>query len=93
MVIIRGVNVYPSVIEEVVRGNGEISEYQVEIDRVDSLPQMRIAIEAKANDGDAVAASLAAETAAPALASKRSILARNFVSLDAALARNLSLPV
>jgi phenylacetate-CoA ligase len=45
MVVIKGVNVYPSAIEEIVRSCGGIDEYQVEIGRHQSMAELRLRIE------------------------------------------------
>jgi phenylacetate-CoA ligase len=45
MVVVRGVNIYPSAVESVVRGCGGIAEYQVEVDRRRSLPELLIRVE------------------------------------------------
>jgi phenylacetate-CoA ligase len=45
MVIIRGVNIYPTAVEEVLRGFPEIAEYQVEVSRCRSLLEMSVRIE------------------------------------------------
>jgi len=45
MVIVRGVNVYPSAVEEIVRGFEDVSEYRVHITEADALTQMRVEIE------------------------------------------------
>jgi phenylacetate-CoA ligase len=45
MVIIRGVNVYPSAIEDVLRGCGGVAEYRVEIATVRSMVELRLQVE------------------------------------------------
>ena len=45
MVFIRGVNVYPSVIEKVVRTFPEIVEYQVEVNTQLALPELLVEVE------------------------------------------------
>jgi phenylacetate-CoA ligase len=45
MLVVRGVNVYPSAVEEIVRSCGQIAEFQVEICTGQSLPEMSIQIE------------------------------------------------
>jgi phenylacetate-CoA ligase len=45
MVIVRGVNVYPSAVEEIVRGFSEIAEYRVRITQQNSLAEPRLEIE------------------------------------------------
>jgi phenylacetate-CoA ligase len=48
MLIVRGVNVYPSAVDQVVREHAGVAEYQVQIDRARDLPEIRVAIEADA---------------------------------------------
>ena len=45
MVIVRGVNVYPTAVEDVLRGFAEIAEYQVEVDRSRDLMELSLRIE------------------------------------------------
>lgn len=45
MVVVRGVNVFPSAVEEIIRGFQEIGEYQVSINRAQSLTELAIQIE------------------------------------------------
>ena len=47
MAIIRGVNVFPSAIEELVHATGGIEEYQVELSSADELVEMKVTIEAR----------------------------------------------
>ena len=46
MLVVRGVNVYPSAIENIVRGFDAIAEYRVEIQNHRTLPELHIRIEA-----------------------------------------------
>jgi phenylacetate-CoA ligase len=56
MVVVRGVNVYPSAVEQVLRGSGGIVEYRVEVSGDQTLPQMRIEIEAEPrHEGEEIA--------------------------------------
>jgi phenylacetate-CoA ligase len=48
MVIIRGVNIYPSAVEAVLRGFSEIAEYQVEVSRRRCLLEISVHVEAPA---------------------------------------------
>jgi phenylacetate-CoA ligase len=48
MLIVRGVNIYPSAVEDVLRGFPEIAEYQVQVDNSASLPELTVRIEAGA---------------------------------------------
>jgi phenylacetate-CoA ligase len=45
MVIIRGVNVYPSAVEEIVRSCGGIAEYRVQLSTRHHLPELSLEIE------------------------------------------------
>jgi phenylacetate-CoA ligase len=45
MVVIRGVNVFPAAVDEIVQSCGGIAEYQVQIDSARALPEMVIQIE------------------------------------------------
>jgi len=45
MVVVRGVNVYPSLIEEIVRGCPEVAEYRVELDCRQALMELSVEIE------------------------------------------------
>jgi phenylacetate-CoA ligase len=57
MVTVRGVNVYPSAIEAIVRELPEVAEFQVEVSKRQMLEELGIRIEV-AGDGAAVAAKL-----------------------------------
>jgi phenylacetate-CoA ligase len=46
MIIVRGVNIYPSAVEDIIRSVPEIVEYGVQVDRSNALSQMAIQIEA-----------------------------------------------
>jgi phenylacetate-CoA ligase len=52
MVIVRGVNVYPSAVEEIVRAAGAVAEYQVEISATNALPELSLQIEPRADCKD-----------------------------------------
>jgi phenylacetate-CoA ligase len=45
MLVVRGVNIHPSAVEEVVRSQENIVEYRVEVNRRNTLPQISIQIE------------------------------------------------
>jgi phenylacetate-CoA ligase len=45
MVIVRGVNIYPTAVEQIVRSFPEVAEYQVRISRKGALTQMHIILE------------------------------------------------
>lgn len=50
MVIVRGVNIFPSAVEEIVRAVGGVDEYQVQETNAGDLPELLIRIEAPAGD-------------------------------------------
>jgi phenylacetate-CoA ligase len=56
MLVIRGVNVYPTEIESVLLSDARVSPHYliVEDRRVESRPELRIAVETVAGDGDVV---------------------------------------
>jgi len=45
MIIVRGVNIYPSAVEEVIRSCSEIAEYRVHINQSQALTELRTEIE------------------------------------------------
>lgn len=45
MIIVRGVNIFPGAVEEVVRRFSEVIEYRVEVDSRGALPELRLQIE------------------------------------------------
>jgi phenylacetate-CoA ligase len=51
MVIVRGVNLYPSAMDAAIRSVAGIREYQVEIDKRRTLPEIKVRFEA-VGDGD-----------------------------------------
>ena len=63
MVVVRGVNIYPSAIEQIVRQFSEITEYQVQITTKDAMTEMHIAAEIAASDPDSVRVAHALEKA------------------------------
>jgi phenylacetate-CoA ligase len=46
MVVIRGVNIYPTAIEKVIRGISEVAEYQVTQTTRDSMAELKVSVEA-----------------------------------------------
>ena len=52
MLVVRGVNVYPSAVEEVLRTCDGIAEYRVEIHAGHPLPELRVLVEPAAECGD-----------------------------------------
>jgi phenylacetate-CoA ligase len=45
MVVVRGVNVYPALIEEIVRGCPEVAEYRVELDCRQAMTELSLEVE------------------------------------------------
>ena len=45
MIVVRGVNIYPSAVEEIIRSIGGIAEYRAHVDTSRSLVELRIEIE------------------------------------------------
>ncbi|MGE4550979.1 MAG: hypothetical protein AAEJ57_06280, partial [Opitutales bacterium] len=46
MVVVRGVNLYPSSVDAIVRRFGEVTEYQVSIDESSSMTELSMKVEA-----------------------------------------------
>jgi phenylacetate-CoA ligase len=53
MVIVRGVNIYPSAIEDVLRGCEGVAEYRVEVRNTYALPELTIQVEPALDHDDA----------------------------------------
>ncbi len=58
MIIVRGVNVYPSVLEDLVRGFGEVGEFEVELKAQREMSEIVIRIETGSSGGESVAQRL-----------------------------------
>jgi phenylacetate-CoA ligase len=52
MVVVRGVNVYPSAVEEIICASGEVAEYQVNISTAQALTELSVKIEPAADCRD-----------------------------------------
>lgn len=61
MVVVRGVNVFPSAVEDLVRGFAEIGEFEVEVDRQRPLAELVVRIEVAEGAAPRVATALASE--------------------------------
>jgi len=59
MVVVRGVNVYPSAVEEIVRSDGGVAEYRVTISRNDALAEMSVEVEPNDSGDNGLAKRLA----------------------------------
>lgn len=58
MIVIRGVNVYPSAIEAVVRQFSEVQEFMVQQQKVDSMDEIEVLVEVIADDRPALVKKL-----------------------------------
>ena len=63
MVCVRGVNLYPSAVEEVVRARGGVAEYQVRIDTASALAEISLKLEPLPDVADAAALAREVESA------------------------------
>jgi len=54
MVVVRGVNVYPSLVEQIVRGHPEVAEYRVQLDCRSALAELSVEVEPTADCQDGV---------------------------------------
>ena len=52
MVLVRGVNVYPTAIDELLGSIPAVAEYQVELEHEDAMAEMRLRVELSAECGD-----------------------------------------
>ena len=52
MVVVRGVNVYPSAVEDILRAVGGVAEYRVEIRTDHALPELSIQVEPSVDHDD-----------------------------------------
>jgi phenylacetate-CoA ligase len=67
MVVVRGVNVYPSAVEEIIRRIGGVAEYQVRVSRTNALAELTVTVEpqpdAPAGLGERLAAAFESQLA------------------------------
>jgi len=52
MVVIRGVNVFPTAVEEIIRSCGGVAEYRVHVGKDQALAELKIEIEPQAPCAD-----------------------------------------
>ncbi len=52
MIVVRGVNVYPSAVEEIIRRVGDIAEYQVRVSQRQALAELTVTIEPTSDISD-----------------------------------------
>jgi phenylacetate-CoA ligase len=62
MVVVRGVNVYPTLVEEIVRAHPEIAEYRVQLDCRGALAELSVEVEPVAACTDAAAVQIQLES-------------------------------
>jgi phenylacetate-CoA ligase len=55
MIVVRGVNVYPSAVEEILHANESVAEYRVRVSQVEALVEMSIQIEPRPECTDTTA--------------------------------------
>jgi len=53
MIVVRGVNIYPTAVEKILRGFKDVAEYRVHVSQARALTEMRVEIEPLANCRDA----------------------------------------
>lgn len=58
MMIVRGVNVFPSAIEQIIRGFPEVGEYRVTVSRERQMDQLMIEVEDRTGQPDSIAEAL-----------------------------------
>jgi phenylacetate-CoA ligase len=50
MVVVRGVNIYPSAVDEIIRATGRVTEYRVHVDTSQTLAELLIEVEPAGSD-------------------------------------------
>lgn len=63
MVVVRGVNIYPGAVDQIIRRHGGVAEYQVNVMSIESMTELEVTIEPNADcdDENALIASLRTE--------------------------------
>jgi phenylacetate-CoA ligase len=59
VLIVRGINVYPSAVENIVHRFDDVGEFAVDVSRPDALDEMEVRIEVRDGDPASVAAAVA----------------------------------
>src|SRR5262249_310591 len=59
MIVVRGINVFPSAIQNIVGEFGEVMEFEVQVERHRQMAELRIRIEVNGGSGDRTAEALA----------------------------------
>jgi phenylacetate-CoA ligase len=63
MIAVRGVNIYPSAVEEIIRTHGGVAEYQVQVKTDSALIELALKVEPSPEISDAAALPGSLETA------------------------------
>ena len=63
MVVVRGVNVYPAALEQILRARGDVAEYQVRVITREALTELHLTVEPSTAAVDAAALSAELESA------------------------------
>ena len=63
MVVVRGVNLYPSAVEEIIRSAGGVAEYQVTVSQAHAMTELSVEIEPSGECADSAALVQKLETA------------------------------
>jgi len=71
MVVVRGVNVYPAAVEEIIRKVGGVAEYRVEVNTAPTLAELSVKIEPKSDAANPESVARAIEEALQAAFSLR----------------------
>jgi phenylacetate-CoA ligase len=50
MIVVRGVNIYPSAVDEIIRGTGQVAEYRVHVNTSRALAELQIEVEPVSSD-------------------------------------------
>ncbi len=53
MVVVRGVNIYPGAVEQIIRSVGGVAEYQVKVDSSEAMTEIEVVIEPESGVSDA----------------------------------------
>jgi phenylacetate-CoA ligase len=61
MLIVRGVNIFPSAIEAIVRSHRDVDEFGIDVDRIDEMDELTISVEVRGPSPLAIAEKIATE--------------------------------
>ena len=63
MLIVRGVNIFPSAIESIVRAHLEVEEFAIEVDRIEEMDELTVRVEIADGAAPAIAEKIAQDCA------------------------------